>query len=129
MILFFIFTLNDFIFLFLNLLGLHWLIQLCRFQVYNSIIHHLYIILCVYHPKSQVSFHHHLSLLYRLLPPPTPFPLVITMLLSVSMSFFLFCLIPLPFLPGPPNPLPTAANLFSVTMSLFLLCWFVYFVH
>ena len=30
----------------LNLLGWHWLIKLYRVQVYNSIIRHLYIILC-----------------------------------------------------------------------------------
>ena len=29
----------------LNLLGWHWLIKLCTFQVHNSIIHHLYIVL------------------------------------------------------------------------------------
>ena len=34
----------------LNLLGWHWLMKWCRFQGYNSIVHHLYIALCVYHP-------------------------------------------------------------------------------
>ena len=34
----------------LNLLGWHWLIKLYRFQVYNSMIHHLQIVLCVHHP-------------------------------------------------------------------------------
>ena len=33
--------------------------------------------MCV-HTPSQVSFHHHLSRLYPLLPPPSPFPPVIT---------------------------------------------------
>ena len=41
-------------FFLLNLLGWHWLIKLHRFQVYNSIIHHLYVALCVYHPKSNL---------------------------------------------------------------------------
>ena len=41
------------LFLFLlNLLGWHWLIKLYMFQVYNSTIHHLYIVLCVHHPNS-----------------------------------------------------------------------------
>ena len=61
--------------------------KLCRFQVYNSRIHHLYIVLCVYHPKSSII--------------PSPFspfsiyfhsflPLVIAILLSVSMRVFFF---------------------------------------
>ena len=32
--------------------GRHCLIKIYRFQVYNSIIHDLYIVLCVHHPKS-----------------------------------------------------------------------------
>ena len=38
----------------LNLLLWHWLIKLYRFQVYNSIIHYLYIVLCVHYPKSSL---------------------------------------------------------------------------
>ena len=38
----------------LNLLGWQWLIKLHRSQVYNSIVHHLYIVLCAHHPKSGV---------------------------------------------------------------------------
>ena len=34
------------------LLGWHWLIKLYKFQVYNSVICHLSIVLCVHHPKS-----------------------------------------------------------------------------
>ena len=56
-----------------QLLGLHWLIKLCRFQGYNSIIHHLNIILCGHHPQSCL-FSLHLSPLYPRLPPPPPFP-------------------------------------------------------
>ena len=69
-----------FIFL-LNLLGWwHWLIKLYRFQVYNSMIHHLYILLCVHHSKSFPS-----TTVYPPLPisnslPPSP--LVITMVLE-----------------------------------------------
>lgn len=56
--------------------------------VYNSIIHHLFIIWCDYYPKS--SLYHHLSLLYSLLSPPLPFPLTITIPLSVPMVLFFF---------------------------------------
>lgn len=38
----------------LNLLGIHWLIKLYRYQVYSSITHHLYIALCVPYPKSSL---------------------------------------------------------------------------
>ena len=38
----------------LNLLRWHWLIKLYRFHLYNSIIHHLYIVLCVHHPNSSL---------------------------------------------------------------------------
>ena len=75
-----------------NVLGSHRLIGLCRFQVYISMIHHLYIALWAHHPQS-----HHLLSPY-VWPPlpfttPTSFPLVTITLLSVSMSvcfFFLF---------------------------------------
>ena len=51
---------------------------------------------------SHISFHHHLFPLYLFLPPlNSPFPLTITLLLSVSMSLlsssFFLCLIPSPF--------------------------------
>ena len=42
----------------LNLSVWHWLIKWYRFQVYNYIIHHLYVVLCVHCPK------------LSLLPPP-----------------------------------------------------------
>ena len=92
----------------LNLLGLHWLIQLYRFQVYNSIIHHPYIALCV-HTESQVSFHHHLLPPYPVPLPLPPFPLVIAIQLSVSEGYsfcFCFCSIPSPISPSPPTPPP-----------------------
>ena len=46
-------ALNLFIYLFFlfNLLVWHWLIKLHRFQMYNSLIHHLYILLRVHHSK------------------------------------------------------------------------------
>ena len=54
-----------------------------------------------------------------------PFPLVITMLLSVSRSFFHFCLIPSPFSPSPPIPLScdSCQSVFCL-YSLFLFCLF-----
>lgn len=67
----------------LHVLGWHWLIQLYRFQEYDSITHHLRIALHVHHSKS------------NLLRPPLPFltlPLVTTTLQSVFMSFCLSCL-------------------------------------
>ena len=48
---FLFFSFLSFIFL-LNLLRQHWLIKLYRFQVYKSIIHHLYIVLYIHGPKS-----------------------------------------------------------------------------
>ena len=63
-------------FLLLNLLGWCWLIQFYRFQVCNSIIHHLCI---VFTTPSQVSFEQRLIPLSPLLPAPSPpIPLVIT---------------------------------------------------
>ena len=90
---------------FLNLLGWHWLIKLYRFQGYNPIIHHVYIVLCVHHPKS--------SLL------PSPFvPRLLSSAPSHSLSLwyspyccpclrgFFLCWIPPPYSPNQPNPLP-----------------------
>ena len=87
----------------MNLLGWHWLIKLHRFQVYSSIMDHLYIVLCAHHPKSSV------------LPPPfiPPHPLLPPLSLpsghhhSVGCIYELIiflCLIPSPFLPGPQSP-------------------------
>ena len=96
----------------MKLLWWHWLTKLYRFWVYNSIIRHGYILLCVHHP-SHVSFHHHLLpfTLFHLLQPPFPSG---THHPVVSMRFFL-CLIPSPFSPSlqPPFPL-TGISLFSL---------------
>ena len=83
----FVFSFLSFLFL-LNLSGWHWLMKLYRFQVYNSTIHHLYIIiLCFNHPKSNL-------ILSPFIPPfpsstcPHPtFPLVITVWLFVSICW------------------------------------------
>ena len=68
-----------------------------RFQVYNSITYHLYIVLCVHHPKSSLSVTFYLPYALFFLHPP-PCPPVITVLSSMSMSCFLFLLNPFTFL-------------------------------
>ena len=69
----------------------HWLIKLYRLQVYISVTHHLYIALCVYHPKS--------NLLWSLYIGPslpsttslwTPFSSGNYHAVCVSISFYLF---------------------------------------
>ena len=76
---------KDFMNELIKLLGWHWLIRLCKFQLYNSTMHHLYLH-CVPTTQSQIFFYHHIF---------DPFthhlpllPLVTTILLSVSMSFY-----------------------------------------
>ena len=69
------------------------LIKLDRFQVYSSMTHHLYIVLCAHHPKSSLlpsPCIRHPFAPYQI---PTPSPMVSTVLLSVSASFCLlfFC--------------------------------------
>ena len=87
----------------LNLLGWHWLIKLCMFQVYNYtwIICILYF---VFTALSQVSFHHYLSSLYPLLPSLIlAFLLSVTILLPVTTGVFLLFLF-LTFHPSHPAP-------------------------
>ena len=69
-------------------MGRHWLIKLPRFQVYNSMIHHLYVALCVYQPRSNLLLPPCIWPFYSLLP-LHPFPLITTILLS---GFCLSCL-------------------------------------
>ena len=116
----------------------HWLIKLHRFQLYNSITHHLYIVLCVHLPKSSLLLSPFSSSLLSSTSPITPhpsFPLVITILFSVtvryfSFSFFFFLLNPFTFSPSAQSlSNQTAVRLFYVSMSLFLFCLLVYFVH
>ena len=116
----------------LNWLGWHWLIKLYRFQVYNSIIHYLYIVLCV-HYQSQV-FCYHLYLLYPLLlPPTTPLPSGHHHTVVCVCEFFLlsmFSLVSSFFNPAPQHPYPlTAVSLLSVSISLFLFCLLAYVIH
>ena len=80
------------LFIFLNLLGWCCLIKLCRFQLYNSIIHHLYIPL-IFTTQNQIFFSHHIfDLLYHLISLHSPLLLVTSIQLSVFISFSLSCL-------------------------------------
>ena len=94
--------------MFIEYIGWHWLIKLYRFQVYSSIMHHLYNVLCVHHPRSSLipsPFTPPFTLFY--LPPP-PFSLVITKQLSVSVSVSLvFFFQSLHFFHLPPLPFPS----------------------
>ena len=67
------------------LLEIHWLIKLHRFQVYNSIMYHLYIVLCVHHHKSSLLSPFIPFTLFHL--PHLSLPLVITILLSMPDFF------------------------------------------
>ena len=73
-------------FLFLNLLGWHWLTKLDMFPVHNSSAHHLCSLLCVHHPKSSLHPSQFIPL-QPPAPPPTHLIPAITKLLHVSMSF------------------------------------------
>ena len=91
----------------MNLLGWHWLIKLYRFQVCNSLILHLYIVLCVHHPNSSLlpsPFIPHLPSSTS----PTPFPSDNhhTVVCVYEVVFF-FCLIHSHFSPSPVTILPS----------------------
>ena len=60
--------------------------RMYRLQVYNSVTHHLCTALCAHHPTSRLF----LSAFIPLYPPCLPtFPVAVTILLSVWVSFFL----------------------------------------
>ena len=110
----------------LNLLGWHWLMTFCWFQVYDSIIHHLYIVLCVHCPKSSLLPSPFIPTLASFISPQPPSPLetLYYCLCLWGFSFFLyfFVLNHITFFTQPLNPFPllTVVSLFS--MSLFLFC-------
>ena len=122
--------------IFIEFLGWCCLIELYRFQMCNSITHHLYVycVVCTPPQLKSPSVTTDLPSTFCYLPQP-PFPLVITILLSVSVSFVLFCFVlfllnPFTFSLSPLSLSPlTAVSLFSVSMSLFLFCLLVQFVH
>ena len=107
----------------IEFIGVKLVTKLYRYQVYHSIIHHVYIILCVHHP-SQVSFHHHLpasTLCYL----PRPLSFRESPCCCVYQSWFVcfFCLVLSLFSPDPQPSLPSnSCHLFSVSVSLFLFC-------
>ena len=113
------------VFLIFTVLGQHMLIKLHRFQVYNSTTQHLHIVLCS--PPQVISFHHHLSPFTLFYLNPTPFPVATATLLSVSVRFF--SLIPSPFIPRYPRPLPSNSyqSVLSTYESVPILL--VYFIH
>ena len=78
----------------------------------------------VFSTPSQVSFHHHLSPLYTLFYfSHTPFPLIITIQLSVSMRVFFLCWIPSPLSllnPLPPNSCQFVLCIYESVSILFV---------
>ena len=89
----------------LNLLWWHRLIKLYRFEVDNSIVHHLYIVLCVHHPKSS-----HLSSPFTHPLPSSmpPFPLPSGNHHTVFCVYqYYFVLNFFTFSPCSPTPLPS----------------------
>ena len=101
----------------LNLLEWHWLIKLYRFQVYNSITHHLYVVLCIHHPQS--------SLLPSLFipPSPTPFSPSDNHHTFVCLNKFFCMLTSFIFFTQCPNPPPS-----NICQSVFWIWVFFYFV-
>ena len=116
-------------FILLNLLGWHWLIQLYRFQVYDAILHHLCVVLCVHHLKSSLLPSPSTLPLPSSTCPHSPSPLVMTRLLSVSMRFFCFFTWSLRFFTQPPTPFPSDScpSVLCIYESVCIL--FVCFVH
>ena len=108
-------------------MGWHWLIKVCSFQLYNSIIHHLYIVLCVYHPASSLCHHFSPFTLSHL---PHPLPLVIT-ILFVFMRIFVF-LNPLTIfthLPKPHSFWQLSVCSLCLWICLYFVCLFIMFTR
>ena len=112
----------------LNILWWHWLIKLYRFQVYNSIIHHLYIILYVHHPKSSLlpsPFNSNLFTLFCFPPPPFTSGNHYTVV-CVYKFCFLFLFNSYTFVTHSPN---SPLLWWLSVCSLLLFCLWVYFVY
>ena len=75
---------------------------------------------CVFTTQRQLFFCYHLYTLYPLLPPSSPFPLVITRTLSVSMVFFFLILSPSS--PSPtPLPSDSCQSILSISVAVCIL--------
>ena len=118
-----------FYFFFMELLVWHCLIKLCRFQVYNSIRHHWYIVLCsppqvrspsitVYPPLPSCTSHQ----------PPS---LWSSPWCCLCLWGVFFCLNPFSFFTQHPqsSAILTPHSLLSVSMNLFLFCLFILFIR
>ena len=124
---FFLCSFIYFYLIFIELMGWHWLIKLYRFQVYDSVTHHLYIVLCVHHPKPSL-LPTPFILLYPLLHLPTPLPsgnhhTVLLVYVSFFFSFLsssLFLLKPL----FQPASLPTPFWHLSVFSLYLWVCFY-----
>ena len=97
-------------------MGCCWLTQFCRFQLYDSMIHR--IVYCIVFTTLSQVFHHHLSPLYSHLSLPPTFPLVITILLSVSIIVLLN---PFTFSPSTQPPLWQPSVCFLIYQSVSIL--------
>ena len=107
----------------MNLLELNWL---NRFLVYKSIIHHLYIVLCVHHSRSSLLPSPFIPCTLFYLPDPTLFPLVIILWMSGSMRVFISLLNYFPSSPSPPTPPPWQLSFcpLSESVSILFVCSF-----
>ena len=97
------------------------LIKLYSFQVYNSILHYLYIILCGHHPKS--SLLQSPFILFYLLLIPLPSGKYHTVVCVYEGFFFLWLILSLSSLR------PQSSFTLTISMSLFLFCLLGFFVH
>ena len=76
---------------FLNLSGWLWLIKPYRFQVYDSVTHHLHTASCAHHSQSSLFLSPPFISPLSFYPSAQhPFPLAIAILLSVAAIFFFF---------------------------------------
>ena len=107
-------------FYFLNLLAWHWPIKLYRFQVYNYLIPNHYSMLNVHHP---ICFHLHLFPLT-----PTSFPSGNHHTRLYLWGFLCVWLDPFTYFTLPSNLLPQL-SVCSLSISPFLFCVHIYFVH
>ena len=116
-------------FFFTEFFGWYWLIKLYRFQVYSSVTHDLYIVLCVHHPESILPSPLISPFILSYLPHPLPSgnnPHTVVCVCEfcfVLLNFFTF-LTQLPNLP----PL-WQLSACSLWVCLSFVCWFILFIR